>query len=60
MGAIRYFEAVDIRKQKKDRRDNCCYCMTHGYGEDTLCRFEWWHFGENICVVKNAFECMGG
>ncbi len=54
-------EAVDIRKQKKISRTAAYYCMTHGYGDDTPCRFDVVAvLGENICVVKNAFECMGG
>lgn len=54
-------EAVDIRKQKKISRTAAYYCMTHGYGENTPCRFDVVAvLGENICVVKNAFECMEG
>lgn len=53
-------EAVNRRKQQIISRVANYYCLTHGYGENTPCRFDvvaiW---GERIKVVKNAFEYQG-
>lgn len=53
-------EAVDFRKQRRISRAAVYYCLTHGYGESTPCRFDVAAvLGGQICVVKNAFEYAG-
>lgn len=51
------FDAVGVKKQRIISRVAAYYCLTHGYGEDTPCRFDVAAVsGEKISVVKNAFE----
>lgn len=51
------FEAVDHKKQRIISRTASYYCLTHGYGEATPCRFDVVAvLGEEIQVIKNAFE----
>lgn len=53
-------EAVDFRKQKKISKAAAYYCMTHGYGEMTPCRFDVAAvLGNDIQLIKNAFEYCG-
>lgn len=50
-------EAVDHKKQKIISRTASYYCLTHGYGETTPCRFDVVAIlGEEIRVIANAFE----
>lgn len=54
------FEAVDRKKQRVISRVASYYCLTHGYGETTPCRFDVVAIlGEKIEVLKNAFEYRG-
>ena len=53
-------EAVDARKQSVISRTALNYCMKHGYGETTPCRFDVAAvLGAEICLIKNAFEYQG-
>ena len=54
------FEAVNHKKQKTISRTASYYCLTHGYGETTPCRFDVVAvLGDQIQVVQNAFEYAG-
>lgn len=53
-------EAVDPRKQKKISKVASYYCLTHGLGETTPCRFDVAAvLGNEICIIKNAFDYCG-
>ena len=53
-------EAVDKKKQQIISRVAAYYCLTHGYGESTACRFDVVAIlGDEIELVKNAFEYIG-
>lgn len=53
-------EFVDRRKQRIISKVASYYCMTHGYGETTACRFDVVAIcGEKVSLVKNAFEYVG-
>lgn len=53
-------EAVDLQKQRKISKAAAYYCMTHGYGETTPCRFDVAAIlGNDIQLIKNAFEYCG-
>lgn len=53
-------EAVDTRKQRIISKVASYYCLTHGYGETTPCRFDVAAIcGEEYTLVKNAFEYAG-
>jgi len=53
-------EAVDIRKQRVISKVASYYCLTHGYGEVTPCRFDVVAIsGEDYTLIKNAFEYVG-
>lgn len=50
-------EAVDRKKQRVISRVAAYYCLTHGYGETTPCRFDVVAIlGNQISLIKNAFE----
>lgn len=50
-------EAVGHTKQRRISRAAQYYCLTHGYGMSTPCRFDVAAVqGNRIEVVKNAFE----
>lgn len=50
-------EAVDRKKQRVISRAAAYYCLTHGYGETTPCRFDVVAIlGKRISLIKNAFE----
>lgn len=50
-------EAVDKRKQKMISRVALCYCMKHGYAEDTPCRFDVVAIlKDQVHLIQNAFE----
>ena len=55
-------EAVDRAKQRRISRTAQYYCLTHGYGETTPCRFDVAAVlgtdGE-VRLVRNAFEFQG-
>ena len=55
-------EAVDRAKQRRISRTAQYYCLTHGYGETTPCRFDVAAVlgtdGE-VRLVKHAFEFQG-
>lgn len=54
------FEAVNLKKQHIISRVAAYYCLTHGYGETTACRFDVAAVcGEEVRVIKNAFEYRG-
>ena len=54
------YEAVDHKKQRIISRTASYYCLTHGYGETTPCRFDVVAvLGEEIQVLKNAFDYAG-
>lgn len=49
-------EAVDKRKQQQIRKGAAHYLYTHGYGEDTPCRFDVLAIlGEQITWIPDAF-----
>ncbi len=49
-------EAVDARKQMKIRQTARYYLYSHGYTEETPCRFDVAAIlGEEIRLIKNAF-----
>lgn len=51
------YEAVDQKKQRSISRTALYYCLTHGYGENTPCRFDVVSvLGDQIRLIKNAFE----
>lgn len=53
-------EAVNKKKQKVISKVASYYCMVHGYGENTPCRFDVVAiFGDEISLVKNAFDYAG-
>ena len=53
-------EAVDIRKQRIISKVASYYCLTHGYGETTPCRFDVVAInGEEYTLIKNAFDYVG-
>jgi len=53
-------EAVDIRKQRIISKVASYYCLTHGYGETTPCRFDVVAInGEEYTLIKNAFDFVG-
>lgn len=53
-------EAVDRKKQRIISKVATYYCLTHGYGETSPCRFDVVAIlGEEISLVKNAFEYAG-
>ena len=53
-------EAVDRRKQQTISKVAMYYCLTHGYGETTPCRFDVAAVcGSKIELIKNAFEFQG-
>ncbi|MDD6305519.1 MAG: YraN family protein [Clostridiales bacterium] len=53
-------EAVTRKKQRIISKVASYYCVTHGYGEETPCRFDVAAvLGEKITVIKNAFEYQG-
>lgn len=50
-------EAVDGKKQRKISKTASYYCLAHGHGADTPCRFDVVAvLGGKIKVVKNAFD----
>ena len=53
-------EAVNKAKQRTISKVALYYCVTHGYGEMTPCRFDVAAIlGDKIKVVKNAFDYQG-
>lgn len=53
-------EAVDIRKQRIISKVASYYCLTHGYRENTPCRFDVVAIdGVEYMLIKNAFEYAG-
>ena len=53
-------EAVDIRKQRIISKVASYYCLTHGYGESSPCRFDVVAInGEEYILIKNAFDYVG-
>lgn len=53
-------EAVNIRKQRVISKVASYYCLTHGCGESTPCRFDVVGIhGEEYTLIKNAFEYAG-
>lgn len=49
-------EAVDAPKQRRICRTAAYYCLRHGYGEDTPCRFDVIAIlGEEIIHIEDAF-----
>ena len=53
-------EAVDARKQRIISKVASYYCLTHGYGEASPCRFDVMAIcGEEYTLIKNAFEYAG-
>lgn len=53
-------EAVNRKKQQTISNTAMYYCLTHGYGADTPCRFDVAAVcGKTITVIKNAFEYQG-
>ena len=53
-------EAVDSRKQRIISKVASYYCLTHGYGEASPCRFDVVAIkGEEYTLIKNAFEYVG-
>ena len=54
------FEAVNRSKQRTISKVASYYCLTHGYGVDTPCRFDVLAIdAQSIQLYKNAFEaCM--
>ena len=54
------FEAVNRKKQQTISKVAAYYCLTHGRGEMTPCRFDVVAVcGTEIKVIKNAFEYQG-
>lgn len=53
-------EAVTVKKQRIISKVAAYYCLTHGLGEETPCRFDVVGImGEEITLVRNAFEYQG-
>ncbi|MBD5553842.1 MAG: YraN family protein [Roseburia sp.] len=53
-------EAVGKRKQQSISRTAAYYCLSHGYGTDTPCRFDVIAvLGDELIHVKHAFEYCG-
>ena len=53
-------EAVNQKKQRAISRTALYYCLSHGYGETTPCRFDVVAaLGDGMRVIKNAFEYTG-
>lgn len=53
-------EAVTPAKQRTISKVASYYCLTHGYGTDTSCRFDVVAIlGKKIKVIQNAFEYQG-
>ena len=53
-------EAVTRSKQRTISKVALFYLMTHGYGEDTCCRFDVVAIlGDKIRLVRNAFDYAG-
>ena len=54
------FEAVNRKKQQTISKVAAYYCLIHGMGEMTPCRFDVVSVcGTEIKVIKNAFEYQG-
>ena len=54
------FEAVTSAKQRTISKVASYYCLTHGYGTSTPCRFDVAAvLGEQIKVIQNAFDYQG-
>lgn len=52
-------EAVNAGKQRKIVQSARYYLMTHGYGEDTPCRFDVVVLlGEEIQLIKDAYDAL--
>lgn len=59
-GAGNPLEAVNHKKQQIISKTASYYCLTHGYGEMTPCRFDVAAvLGNEISLIKNAFEYCG-
>lgn len=53
-------EAVGRRKQQTVSRAAMFYCLSHGYGTDTPCRFDVIAvLGDELMHVRHAFEYCG-
>lgn len=53
-------EAVNAKKQHIISRVASYYCLTHGYGESTPCRFDVVAIlGDEISLIRNAFDYAG-
>ena len=53
-------EAVTAAKQRTISKVASYYCLTHGYGTYTPCRFDVVAvLGEQIKVIQNAFDYQG-
>ena len=53
-------EAVTAAKQRTISKVASYYCLTHGYGTYTPCRFDVTAIlGEQIKVIQNAFDYQG-
>ena len=53
-------EAVTAAKQRTISKVASYYCLTHGYGTSTPCRFDVTAvLGEQIKVIQNAFDYQG-
>lgn len=53
-------EAVDRQKQRRICKTAIYYCLCHGYGEDTPCRFDVVGIlGEEVVHVEDAFPFQG-
>ena len=53
-------EAVTAAKQRTISKVASYYCLTHGYGTYTPCRFDVAAvLGEQIKVIQNAFDYQG-
>lgn len=60
LGSGSPFEAVNEKKQYIISRVASYYCLTHGYGENTPCRFDVVGvLGTQIALVQNAFDYAG-
>ena len=54
------FEAVTSAKQRTISKVASYYCLTHGYGTSTPCRFDVAAIlGKQIKVIQNAFDYQG-
>ncbi len=53
-------EAVTKKKQQTISRAASYYCLTHGYGEGTPCRFDVAAvLGEEMTLIRDAFAYQG-